>query len=281
LLSFDDEGQRLGIDAVKLRYALNPNLSASLVAARFAAHVTPRGALPVNLVGADAPHRTEWAARLDHSGQGVDWAVSVYDGFDRFTRYRLDLNVPGAPVFRGDFERLRSIGADFASAQGAWTWRGEVNHSRLLPGCIACPQYERSTTVAVIGADRDFADTMNVNVQLFTTRRSSFAAPSGSPGSLQALQSGLNRLNREYGSQESGITLRLSDRLLNDRLKWEISAVLDLTKKSHLIRPRMTWAFNDRIRLSAGIDLYSGEVQSTFGALRNNQLAFVALGLVF
>ena len=281
LLSLDDEGQRMGIDAVKLRYAFNPSFSASMVVTRFAAHVTPRGALPVNLVAPDKPNGAEWAIKLDHSGQGVDWSVSAFDGFDRFTRYRLDLQTQGGPVFRGDFERARSTGGDFASAQGAWTWRGEISHSHLRPNCNVCPQYQRSVSTAVVGADLDFADTMNVNLQLFTIHRSGFAAASGTGGLLQALQSGLNRLNREYGSQEYGITLRLSDRLLNDRLKWEISAALDLTRKSHSIRPRVTWALNDRTKLSAGFDVYSGEAQSPFGALRKNQLGFIALSLVF
>ena len=281
LLSFDDEGQRMGIDAMKLRYALNPSFSASLLTARFAAHVTPRGALPSNLIEPDPPNRPEWAVKLDHSGLGVDWSVSAFDGFDRFTRYRLDLQNPAAPVFRGDFERVRSIGADFATAQGAWTWRGEVSHSQRRPGCNVCAHYQRSVSAALVGADLDFADTMNVNLQLFTSHRSGFAAASGTGGLLQMLESGLNRLNREYGRQDYGITLRLSDRLLNDRLKWEISAVLDLTHKSHLIRPRVMWALNDRTKLSAGFDFYAGTAQSPFGALRRNQLGFITLGLVF
>lgn len=281
LLAFDDEAQRIGIDAAKFSYAFNPSFSASLVVARFEAHVTPQGALPVNLVKPDPPNRVEWAAKLDHSGQGLDWSVSVFDGFDRFTRYRLDLSAPAAPMFRGDFERQLSIGADFASARGAWTWRGEVSHSKFRPSCTACPTYERSVNAAVIGADRDFADTMNVNLQLFTVHRPDFAAPTGAPGLLQTLESGLNRLNREYAGQESGITLRLSDRLLNERLKWEISAVLDLTRKSRLIRPRVTWAVSDHLKLSGGFDFYSGDVQSAFGDLRTNQLAFLMLGLVF
>ena len=98
LLSFDDESQRTGIDAMKLRYAFNPSFSASLLVARFAAHVTPRAALPMNVAEADAPNRPEWAVKLDHSGLGVDWSVSAFDGFDRFTRYRLDLQIGRAHV---------------------------------------------------------------------------------------------------------------------------------------------------------------------------------------
>lgn len=46
----EDEEQRLGIDAVRLRHDFNPELSATAVWARFTAHRTPTGLLPPNLV---------------------------------------------------------------------------------------------------------------------------------------------------------------------------------------------------------------------------------------
>ena len=68
-------------------------------------HVTPQGALPANLVKAPQPSGTEWAVKLDRAGQGLDWSVSYFVGYERFARYRLDLGIPKASVFQGDFER--------------------------------------------------------------------------------------------------------------------------------------------------------------------------------
>ena len=281
LLAPDDDSQRLGLDAIKIRYALNPGTSLTAVAALFTAHVTPQAALPANLVKALEPAGTEWAVKLDRTGQGLDWSVSYFDGYERFARYRLDLGIPKAPLFRGDFERSRSVGGDLALASGAWTWRAEFSHATLRPGCDQCPQYQRRVSRAVLGADLDFAETMNLNVQLLATRHWDYLAPSISPGLLRTLEQGRARLNTEYAAVETGLTFRLSDRLLNDKLKWEIGGVFDLTGQSRLIRPRVSYALNDHARLSAGIDFYEGDAQTYFGALTKNRLAFVMLSLVF
>lgn len=281
LLTPDDESQRLGIDAIKIRYALNPSISLTAVAALFTAHITPQGALPANLVKAPEPAGTEWAVKLDRAGQGLDWSVSYFDGYERFARYRLDLGIPKAPVFQGDFERSRGLGGDLALASGAWTWRTEFSHAALRPACGQCAKDERRVSRAVLGADLDFAQTMNLNVQLVATRHWDYREPTPASGLLRTLELGRNRLNAEYAALESGLTLRLSDRLLNDKLKWEIGGVFDLTGHSRLIRPRVSYAINDYARLSAGIDFYAGDSQTYFGAFAKNRLAFLMVSLVF
>lgn len=281
LLVTEDEDQRTGMDAMRFRYAVNPALSFNLVAARFEPNTTPQGSLPANRVNPATPDQTEWALKLDHSGSGLDWSVSYFEGYERQSRYRFDGQPALAPVFRSDFEKMQTWGADFAGALGAWTWRGEVSHSNMRTACEFCPFTERSVARAVVGVDRDFLDTMNANIQLFATSRTGYRDPGSVPAGMQAIQSGLNRLNAEYGAQETGLTLRVSDRLLNDKLKWEISAVLDLTGRSSVVRPRLSYAINDHVKLSAGMDYFSGDAQSYFGALSKNTLGFVVLSLVF
>ncbi len=281
LLVPDDEQQRNGIDAVQLRYAINSALSVTAVVARSDFNVTPQGALPPNLVLAGLPRETEWALKLDHSGSGIDWSVSYFDGLSRAVRFRLDFANPRAPVFRGDSERMQKLGADFAVAQGAWTFRGEIAHAHISSGCTACASDARRVTSAVLGGDVDFAETMNFNVQVFANLKEDFADPAGLTSVRDALALGLNRLNTDYAARETGLTLRLSDRLLNDKLRWEISAVLDLSGNSYAIRPRLTYAVNDHLRLTAGLDHFDGPSQSYFGALTKNSTAFALLSWVF
>lgn len=276
----EDEDQRTGIDAVRLSYALNPALTFIAVAARFAPNAAPQGSLPRNRVIAAEPDQAEWAFKLDHSGSGLDWSLSYFAGYERQSRYRFDNQIASEPVFLSDFERMKTFGADFAGALGAWTWRGEVSHSNLRPNCELCPATKRNISRAVFGFDRDFLDTMNVNVQLFTTSRTRYQNPDLVSAAFQVVQSGLNRLNAEYGDRETGLTLRFSDRLLNDKLKWELSAVLDLTGRGSAIRPRLTYALSDHVKLSAGIDYFSGAAQSYFGTLSKNRLGFLVLSLV-
>ena len=281
LLVPDDEQQRNGIDALRLRYAVNPALSLTAVVAKSEANLTPQGLMPVNLVLAELARETEWALKLDHSGSGVDWSVSYFDGLSRAVRYRLDFANPRVPLFRGDVERVQKLGADFAVAQGAWTLRGEIAHARISPSCTACASDARRVTSAVLGGDVDFADTMNFNVQVFANLKEDFADASGLTGLRQTLALGLNRLNTDYATRETGVTLRLSDRLLNDKLRWEISAVLDLNGNSYAVRPRLSYAVNDHLRLTAGLDHFEGPSQSYFGALTKNSTAFAMASWVF
>ncbi len=281
LLVPDDEQQRNGIDALRLRYAVSPALSVTAVVAKSDANLTPQGSLPPNLVVAEPPRETEWAVKLDHSGSGVDWSVSYFDGLSRALRYRLDFANPRAPLFRGDVERVQKLGADFAVAQGAWTLRGEIAHSLIGASCQACPGDVRRVSSVVLGGDVDFAETMNFNVQVFANVKLDFADPAGLTGVREALALGLNRLNTDYAARETGLTLRLSDRLLNDKLRWEISAVLDLNGNSYAIRPRLSYAVNDHLRLTAGLDHFKGPSQSYFGTLTKNSTVFAIVSWIF
>lgn len=280
LLVAEDEDQKLGIDAARVRYELSPSLSASVLLARFGAHKTPTGSLPSNTVRAMEPGRAEWAVKLDHIGT-LDWSLSYFDGYERFTRYTAVFRSPTAFVFQGAFERSKVLGVDAATALGAWTIRTELAYSELEPDCTGCAQYKRKVARAVVGADRDFLETSNVNFQVFALRRSNYIDPAALPAAQQPLAMGLDRLNFEFGKDEWGVTLRVSHRALNERLKVEVSGIADLTNRSGVLRPRLTFAYSDQLRLGAGADYFRGKTQSFFGSRKDNQTGFVDMALVF
>ena len=135
----------------------------------------------------------------------------------------------------------------------------------------------------MLGADTDFGDSANLNVQWFGIARSPWqdapAATGPGPGRMLALAQ--QRLNNEFARREQGLTLRLSDRAFNDRLRWELGLIVDLTGHSHLLRPRVSWAFSDRWRVSAGLDHFGGPAQSSFGSRWVNRVAFAELAWVY
>lgn len=281
LLVSDDDGQRQGMDALNLRHSLDASWSLTAVAAKFSPHLMPRGSLPTTITPANPPGRAEWALKLDHSGQGFDGSLSYFDGFERAERYRLDLSNPGAPWFRGNFDHARSLGTDFAFATDIFTWRGEFSHTALQTECWACDPARRRESRAVVGGDVELPSGINFNLQYFFTRHHDFVGPASVPDALRPLQAARNLLNREFAGVERGVTMRLSDRLLNDKLKWEISAVADTTGNSWLIRPRVSYAFGDHLKWTLGMDLFEGDARSYFGSLAQNRLAFTVLSLVF
>jgi hypothetical protein len=89
---------------------------------------------PFNI--APAPSRIETPARSFANGQGgvrttvttgrVDWAVSVYRGFETVPVYEQTAEPePGRPVVQR-FPRFTMVGGDFETVRGEWGLRGEL-----------------------------------------------------------------------------------------------------------------------------------------------------------
>lgn len=273
LLVSEDDEQRRGIDAVLAQYHLNDSNRLSLVIARFEPHRMPQGLLPAGIERSAEPDDAEVAVKYDHIGNFLDWSISYYDGYDRFSRYRLFQNANELPRIHADYESLNTWGFDAAAAVGSWTLRTELTHSQQAR---AQTGDDVSITRAIVGVDHDFLDTANINVQWFSNHREHT-----SKIPIVVYQEGLDRLNSEFGFHDQGITLRVSNRFLNEQLKVELSSILDTQKHSYVIRPRITYAVNDQIKITTGADVFSGIEQSYFGIRENNDLHFIELNIVY
>lgn len=283
--SGDDDEQRNGSDALSLRWQASEAFSVTAIVARFEGNRLPTGQLPDTRVDGPAPTRAEFGVRIDRSGPGLDASLSYFDGFDKARRYWFGpvsgASAPGGPVFQSSHERLRMVGADFATSAGRWTLRGEVAHFRATPQCGDCPLPERKIDRAVIGVDRDLFDTANINLQFFGVRRSHYQSPDNSPPPLAAAARGLDRLNGEFGAIERGATVRVANRFLNDKLRVEVSGIFDLSHSSQLWRGRITHSFDDHLKVNLGVDHFRGPEQSFLGSRVRNNAAWLELALVF
>lgn len=279
LLVPEDEEQRLGIDALAANYRLADGVELTGVAVpRFTPHRMPQGSLPPNRALAGEPDGSEWALKVEKSGGAWDGALSIYDGYERQPRYRASFPRASTLLFSGFYERKRVLGADLATTAGGWNMRAEFAASRLAP-CDACPS--RSMRQLVLGVDRDVGDSANINAQLFAIWRPDFVATGAMAPQQQQIGNALDRLNSEFGKQEHGVTLRVSDRYWNDGLKAELAAIVDLSGHSSLWRPRVSYSVSDVFKLTAGIDYFHGREQSYFGVRSRNRLGFVELAYVY
>jgi hypothetical protein len=280
LLTGDDDEQRNGLDAATLRGQLSETVSVTAVIARFGADRRPTGLLPPGYAVSGPSDAAEYALRVDRTGTGWDAALTGFDGYRRSPRSWAQAGPTGVAV-AGAYERVRTVGADAATSLGAWTARAELAWSRTEPDCAGCPLEPRRLFEAVIGVDRAIGATAMANVQLYRLQRTGYQSPSTLSGAAGAVAAGVDRLNGEFGAIEHGVTFRVADRLMNDRLRLELAAFVDTSGRSQLYRPRATWSFSDRYKLNAGADLFNGPAQSLFGSRVRNQLAFVELAVVF
>jgi hypothetical protein len=281
LLVPEDNEQQIGINTLQGKYQFEEGTSLTMVAVpRFEPHKTPKGSMPANLAQAPQPNASEWAVKLDRTGEGFDWAISYFDGLNRFARYWAQPVSPDNVVFRGTFERMRTVGGDFATNVGKWALRGETSASELRPDCEPCSLDVRRIYRFVLGVDRDLAETTNVNFQAFFVRRSIYTDPQSLGTTQRPLVEALDSLNSEFSKMDTGFTFRVSDTYLNERLKMEVGAIINLAGGG-LLRPRMVYALSDSLKLLAGLDQFYGKEQSLLGSIKKNQTAYAELAFVF
>jgi hypothetical protein len=296
-LSQEDEEQRNGLGAIAVDAKSGGAWSVSGVyVPRFEPHVVPAGLLPRGVTRVARPVKPEVALKLEHAGAEIDFSLSYYRGFDRFLRYGLATPVQSGavlptvssspPVVRASFNRQQTFGADIAFNVGKYAIRAELATSRYSPvdaSLTESPASTRTIDRAVVGIDRTVFDTANLNLQVFSIHRRGYTDTRAldQPANIERLSDGLARLNSEYGRGETGATLRISDRFLNDKMRLELGAIYDFSQRSYLLRPRSIYSFSDSIRVSAGADYFHGREQSFFGARVKNSLAYVELVWIF
>jgi hypothetical protein len=277
---FDDDEQRNGADMATMRWQINPEWSVTSITARFEPHHIAVGLLPTNRIEIQAPVRPEYGLKIDRSGPGVDTSLSIFDGFDKAPRYKFASSGPNG-TFQSTHPRMQMIGADFAMPVSRWSMRGEAAYFRYPMNCSGCSPKARTVQRLVVGADRDFLESSNLNIQYFGVRRFDYTDPQTQPMLLRSLTEGLNRLNGEFGNIERGVAIRISQRLLNDAFKTELSGIFDMNHSSKLWRTRISYAFNDKIKIQAGVDKFAGQQQSYFGSRIRNNVGFVELAFIF
>ena len=289
-LSQEDEEQRNGLNAVAIDAKSGAAWSVSGVyVPRFEPHVIPVGLLPRGVIFAARPAKSEVALKLEHAGAEIDFSLSYYRGFDRFLRYGLAAPAQSGavlPIIRASFNRQQTFGADIAFNVGKFAVRAEVATSRynsVDASATEFPTPARTINRAVVGIDRTVFDTANLNLQVFSIHRRGYtnARALDQPVNVQRLSDGLARLNNEYGRSETGVTLRISDRFLNEQMRLELGAIYDFSQRSYLLRPRLVYSFSDALRVSAGTDYFHGRGQSFFGARSKNNLAYMELAWIF
>ncbi len=221
---------------------------------------------------------SQFALKLDHSGGRLDWSLSWFRGVDRTRDFvATGFNPPGALVeVQESFPRLEVLGADFAGVAGPFGYRAEVAYTNVRgPDNI----YRKNSSVwAVAGIDTTLASGWNFNLQYSFRRILDYSDPRGLPNPIQravAIQSAAvsNQLDRT----QNGATFRVARKWLQDTLDFELSSIAYFETGDAAIRPKLTYALTDGVRISAGGDIFFGPSRSYFGRVRNLTAGYLQL----
>jgi len=97
------------------------------------------------------------------------------------------------------------------------------------------------------------------------------------PAPLRELALRQALISNQRDAQQAGATVRVAQKWWNDTLEAELIGVAWFARGDFLVRPRVRYAANDRLRFSLGSDLYRGPADSFFGSLRNLSTTFVEM----
>jgi hypothetical protein len=82
-------------------------------------------------------------------------------------------------------------------------------------------------------------------------------------------------LSSQTRQTQHGASARVSYRWFHDTLEAELAAVGYGAPRGAALRPKITYAVSDRMKVLVGAEIFRGEASSAFGMLRDNSGGFV------
>ncbi|HEY3197386.1 MAG TPA: DUF1302 family protein [Nitrospirales bacterium] len=211
-----------------------------------------------------------FAMKVDTVTSSVDWSASYYYGLDV-----LPLIVPVTQTnFVLEHRRIHAFGVDFARSVGRFGVRGEAVFVHTQAGDVNLSPY----LFYIIGADRNFTDDLNLNVQVFQRILTDFVDPSSVSDPLLRQATFANAILRQQQDRvQEGMTARLRQTWLNRTWEAEVFGIWNANRNDFYIRPRIGYSFTDRLVGYMGADIFNGPPISFFGSFRTLSGVFVEL----
>lgn len=191
-----------------------------------------------------------------------------YDDLPVFYQ-RLSITPTGATVFvEPEYERSHLLGGTFTNAFGDLTIRGELGYSIdkffLTTNRTDTDGVVKSDELSyVLGLDWFGLGDSLLSFQLFQSIV--IDAPSD--------------LTRP--EVDTNLTLLAQKEFLNDTLKVEVLVIQNINDGDSLIRPKITYEWQDDLKIWLGMDIFHGDRQGLFGEFGDNDRIILGLEIGF
>lgn len=285
LLAPNDDDQHLGVASVQVSWSAGAFRATGLWQPEWRYPGLPRPPLPVGVslrnLPPSAPAR-QFGMKIDHSGAGPDWSLSYSHAIDRTPDLALLPCGPPEMALGFAYRAVDTVGADAAVPVGKVGLRGEVAYARTQDRGGTDPLIKNSNVLLVLGGERTWAGVLNANVQYLYRRTLGFSAPSFiADDNRRLLAEQVDLLSNQLAPDMHGASLRINCKLWNETLETEVAGVVWFKKGDTAIRPKLTYAFNDRVKGIVGGEIYRGPNDSFFGRLNQTSAAYTELQLGF
>lgn len=277
----EDDDQRLGVDALRLRYGMGPGAFEAVLEPRLRSTTIPARERPGVFIdrGVRGERHRSWALRYDVEGADIDGAITYYDGHDRLPDIT-PLGVSGGALrLAALYPRIRSLGLDFATSAVGLVWRGEVAYMRTDDRDGSALFLRNRQLFAVGGVERTFAGDLGVYAQLFAKRVFDHRPPESLPDRrLAAVAASSMAIVDQANKDRYGLTLKVTKKW-SDTWGAEASVLAAWPQRDTIVRLQVSYRSEDNYRVVLGADMFRGSATSTFGQLRNN--SGVTLGVEY
>ena len=277
LLSPEIDEDRFGTEAIKISKIFG---SYSTLTAIWIEHFEPNKLAPTKVPGLqfikDVPKNdNQYALKFDQSGGQFDWSISYFNGVD----LNSDLSLSG---LRGSdllviesYNDVEIFGADVATISGSNRYAAEISYTKTEDSSGDNPNIKNDSFYGVFALERDFGDDLSLTTQLFYRRVSNYQDP------RQIVQQGIRTvaslsalMNNQLDPDEYGLNLRFGKNWFNDTLELEISGATLLARHGFLIRPKLTYAISDQLKVTFGMEYFRGGADTILGLQEANKLLF-------
>jgi hypothetical protein len=285
LLVPNDEDQRLGVASLQATWNHGAYRVIGLWQPEWRSPVLPIPPLPrgISLQNVAPSHPDgQFGIKLDHSGQGVDWSVSYAHSISRTPDFAIvSQGSPGTSIGLL-YRHVEVIGADAAVPVGQYGLRAEIAYTKTGNHGGNDPFAQNNNVFAVFGVERTFAGELNVNAQYLYRRTFDLRDPDSNAAPdirLLALEERL--LSNQLATNTHGASLRINYKAWNETLEMELAGVVWFKNGDTASRPKVTYAFTDRVKGILGGEIYRGPARSFFGQLNRTSTAYAELQFGF
>ncbi len=277
LLTTDDEDQRLGAAAVQASWQIG---RINLIGVWQPEWRTPNFPVPPLPSGLQSktidPHSAagQFGLQLDHSGEGADWSISYARTIDKVPD--LAIEAPGRLAFT--YQPMEMFGGDAAVPVGRYGLRGEIAYSRTLDRDVPGAAVKHDNLFLVAGVERTIGGELNFNLQYLYRHNFGFQDSSYiADPVLQLLDRQEDVISDQLARDMHGVSVRVVDKFFNETLEGEIAGIAWFGKAGSALRPKLSYAVSDHLKLIVGGQLYFGPKDGFFGQFRDASTAFTEL----
>ncbi len=280
LLAASDDDQRQGPAMVQARWGRGTVTVDAIWLPEFRPNIFPlERDRPGITILPDEQRRAanQFAVKVDSSGGALDWSLSWFRGIDRNRDFTARPASPGSiAAIQQTFPDISVLGADAAGTIGVAGWRVEAAYTRVLG--TDTPFTKNDNLWLVAGGDVNVAGGWNLNLQyslrvIFDHRDPRLIADpvTRSIASLSAA------VNNQLDRVQNGFTARLAKRFAADTAEAEVAIIHYIEPGDTAIRPRVSMAVRDGLRLAVGADIFTGPSLSYFGRVRSLSAGWLQL----